>query len=67
MRRQSPQIAVPPAYRACLFGAEVQNYPAQLGSGQQYIIASPGEPLKDGDGCLGDTTTDPVGGTFDQE
>lgn len=52
------------AARACLFGGSVQRYEF---FGQQFVYASSeNEALQDGAGCLGDTTTDPVGATFDQ-
>ena len=52
------------AARACLFGGSVQRYEF---FGQQFVYASSeNETLQDGAGCLGDTTTDPVGATFDQ-
>jgi hypothetical protein len=52
------------ATRACLFGGEVQQYYPSFG--QQFVYASnEDEALLDGSGCLGDTTTDPVGATFD--
>ena len=46
----------------CLFGGEVQDYSR---FSQQFLYASKGVPLKEGKGCLGDTTIDPVGATFD--
>jgi hypothetical protein len=53
------------AQRDCLFGGTVQNYSG--GYGQQFVYASSGSPsLKQGSGCVGDTTNDPVGATFDQ-
>ena len=52
------------ATRACPFGGEIQQY-AEFG--QQFIYASSeDESLRAGADCLGDTTTDPVGATFDQ-
>ena len=52
------------ATRACPFGGEVQQYTSPFG--QQFVYASSeDEALRDGAGCLGDTTTDPVGATFD--
>ena len=53
------------ASRTCLFGGDVQDY--STGYSQQFVYASNGSPsLKMGNTCLGDTTTDPVGATFDQ-
>jgi Deoxyribonuclease II len=52
------------AQRACLFGGTVQNYPH---FGQQFVFASSeAHALKQGSDCAGDTTTDPVGATFDE-
>jgi hypothetical protein len=51
------------ATRQCLFGGDVQEYGP---FGQQYVVASKGTALKQGKDCLGDTTRDPVGATFDQ-
>lgn len=52
------------AERKCSFGGETQNYKAY---GQQYAFASSDhKSLTLGDGCVGDTTSDPVGSTFDQ-
>jgi Deoxyribonuclease II len=52
------------ATRACQFGGEVQQYEA---FGQQFVYASSEDAaLKDGADCLGDTTTDPVGATFNE-
>ncbi len=53
-----------PAQRACLFGGTVQKY---MHFGQQFAFASSdSHALKQGDGCLGDTTADPLGATFEQ-
>ncbi len=53
------------AARSCRFGGEVQNY--SLPFGQQFVYASSeNRALQDGANCLGDTTTDPVGATFDE-
>jgi Deoxyribonuclease II len=50
--------------RTCLFGGTVQPYPE---FSQQFAFASSIAPaLQQGGGCLGDTTTDPLGATFDQ-
>jgi hypothetical protein len=52
------------AERVCRFGGEAQEYPK--GFGQQYAFSSDMHPaLQTGGGCLGDTTIDPVGATFD--
>jgi hypothetical protein len=50
--------------RICPFGGTVQPY----GSfGQQFAFASSADgTLRQGGGCAGDTTTDPLGATFDQ-
>ena len=52
--------------RTCPFGGTVQAYPA--GFGQQYVVASSEAPaLVDGQhDCLGSTTDDPVGASFDE-
>lgn len=56
------------AVRKCLFGGTVQNY--DQGFSQQFVFASGGgnggSSLRAGNVCLGDTTEDPVGATFDQ-
>jgi hypothetical protein len=52
------------AQRACPFGGMVQPYPK---FGQQFAYASSASPiLQRSGGCVGDSTTDPVGATFDQ-
>lgn len=52
------------AVRACLFGGDVQNYKA---FSQQFVYASSeAQALQQGNDCLGDTTDDPIGATFDQ-
>jgi hypothetical protein len=52
------------ATRSCPFGGEVQPYTPSFG--QQFVYASnEDETLMEGSGCLGVTTTDPVGATFD--
>jgi hypothetical protein len=53
------------AQRQCIFGGDVQEY-TRFGFGQQFIYASKGVPPKKGSTCLGDTTKDPLGATFDQ-
>jgi hypothetical protein len=52
------------AQRACLFGGTVQKY---KNFGQQFAFASSQDgTLKQGGGCVGDTTADPLGATFNQ-
>lgn len=52
------------ATRTCLFGGQVQNYSA---FSQQFVYASSeNHSLQNGSNCAGDTTTDPIGATFDQ-
>jgi hypothetical protein len=52
------------ATRSCIFGGTVQSYQHY---GQQFVYASnENESLQSGTGCLGDTTTDPVGATYDE-
>ncbi len=52
-----------PEQRQCLFGGEVQNYAFS----QQFVYASSeNQTLEKGAGCVGGTTTDPVGATFEQ-
>lgn len=51
--------------RICMFGGTLQSY--RLGYGQQYVYASSDdETLKKGSDCLGDTTADPLGATYDE-
>jgi hypothetical protein len=51
--------------RQCIFGGTVQDYKA--GFSQQFAFASSeNAKLQPGRGCAGDTTTDPLGATFDQ-
>jgi hypothetical protein len=54
--------------RACPFGGTKQTGSSYSTFGQQYIAASSDAPaLQDGiKDCLGDTTGDPVGATFDE-
>ena len=53
------------AQRACLFGGAVQTY--KSGFGQQFAVASSeNAKLMKGAGCAGDTTSDPIGATFNQ-
>jgi Deoxyribonuclease II len=50
--------------RICIFGGSVR---AKDRFGQQFAFASSrGSALSQGQGCIGATTTDPVGATFDQ-
>lgn len=60
-----PKCGVEKEIRACPFGGTVQDY---SGFGQQFVLASSDNPsLKDGvKDCVGDTTADPVGATFDE-
>ena len=52
------------AQRACPFGGTVQPYNE---FSQQFAYASSVDPtLRQGGGCIGDTTTDPLGATFQQ-
>jgi hypothetical protein len=52
------------AQRACLFGGTVQHYRE---FSQQFAYASSVDhKLQLGGGCIGDTTIDPLGSTFDQ-
>jgi hypothetical protein len=51
--------------RTCAFGGTVQKYKKPYG--QQFVYASSENPtLQQGSGCVGETTTDPVGATFAQ-
>lgn len=53
------------ATRACPFGGTVQNYSAPFG--QQFVYASSdNKSLQQGSDCVGDTTVDPLGATFDE-
>jgi len=52
------------AARACPFGGEPHHYRS---FGQQFAYASSETPtLRQGAGCAGDTTADPLGATFDE-
>ena|SRR5882724_6502956 len=52
------------AQRACPFGGKVQTYKH---FSQQFAYASSADhKLQPGGGCVGDTTTDPLGATFSQ-
>jgi len=52
------------ATRTCPFGGEVQNYKA---FSQQFVYASSEvHTLQEGNDCVGDTTADPIGATFEQ-
>jgi Deoxyribonuclease II. len=51
------------AERMCLFGGSVQNYKKW---GQQFVYASSAEKtLQKGEGCSGDSVSDPLGASFD--
>ena len=54
--------------RSCPFGGTVQNTPAYHNFGQQYVYASSETAtLQDGSkDCVGTTTSDPVGASFDE-
>ena len=53
------------AVRSCLFGGHVQS--SWTSFSQQYAVASSdSKTLRLGNGCVGDTTDDPVGATFDE-
>jgi hypothetical protein len=55
----------PDAVRACPFGGTVQEYEGRFS--QQFVYASSANPsLTKGGGCVGTTSTDPVGATFGQ-
>jgi hypothetical protein len=59
-----PQNHPEASKRVCLFGGTVRAYPTY---GQQFVYASSKDgALKKGFGCVGGTTTDPLGATFDQ-
>lgn len=50
--------------RSCAFGGTVQSYPA---FSQQFVFASSEHhEFERGEGCAGETTTDPLGATFAQ-
>ncbi|WP_440029570.1 deoxyribonuclease II family protein [Chromobacterium amazonense] len=52
---------------SCQFGGSPQDYTSGNGFSQQFVYASSSQPsLSQGGGCVGDTTTDPVGATFSQ-
>jgi hypothetical protein len=53
--------------RSCPFGGDVQSDP-KYAFGQQYVVATSGNStLQDGvPSCLGTTTADPVGASFDE-
>jgi hypothetical protein len=52
------------APRVCSFGGNAENY--KQWSQQFAFASSAARTLKDGDGCVGDKTDDPLGATFDQ-
>lgn len=56
------------ASRACPFGGEVQTTATYSKFGQQFVFATNENPeLEQGtSGCLGDSTQDPVGASFDE-
>ena len=59
-----PQCAAG-AVRSCIFGGQVQNQWTNFS--QQYAVASSeSKALQAGSRCVGDTTGDPVGATFDE-
>jgi hypothetical protein len=52
------------AQRTCPFGGTVESYSS---FSQQFVYASSADhTLQQGGGCVGDTTTDPLGATFNQ-
>jgi len=52
------------AIRTCPFGGDLRNYKA---FSQQFMYASSeNATLQKGSGCLGDTTADPLGATFEE-
>jgi len=52
------------AQRVCAFGGTVQSYTS---FSQQFAYSSSASPkLQQGSGCVGDTSTDPLGATFAQ-
>src|SRR5271167_4360840 len=52
------------AGRACPFGGQPQTY---KNFSQQFVYASSESPtLQQGNDCVGDTTSDPIGATFDE-
>jgi hypothetical protein len=53
------------AKRSCPFGGGKPNTAYGNSYSQQYVFASSKDPkLKEGEGCAGDTTKDPIGATF---
>jgi hypothetical protein len=55
------------ASRACPFGGTVQTTPKYKTFSQQFVYASSEhDVLQLGSDCVGDTTTDPLGATFDE-
>jgi len=53
----------PASERSCIFGGSIQGYKS---FSQQFVYASSeNDTLKQGDDCLGDSVSDPVGATFD--
>jgi hypothetical protein len=52
------------AQRTCLFGGAVERYKY---FSQQFVFSSSADPsLQQGGGCIGDSTADPLGATFNQ-
>jgi uncharacterized protein YgiM (DUF1202 family) len=53
------------ATRTCLFGGQVQS--SWTSFSQQFaVVSSDSKTLQPGSGCVGDTTEDPMGATFDE-
>lgn len=53
------------AERACIFGGDPQKWRSPFG--QQFVFASSeSSTLQEGGNCLGDTTADPVGATYEE-
>ena len=53
------------AVQSCIFGGEVQKWKSPVS--QQFVFASSeSHGLQQGADCLGDTTSDPVGATFEE-
>ena len=51
--------------RSCLYDNGIKPPTYKQGFGQQYVYASSADPkLAKGDGCAGETTTDPLGATY---
>jgi Deoxyribonuclease II len=54
------------ASRTCLFGGSVQDYKGGAFGQQAAFASSEQDTLQLGTDCVGDTTTDPLGATFDE-